>query len=529
VSLRLSLLLGMRVRASHPHARSRAPLAWLGWVVCAAVLSVLGASRPALAIDRRVEIDAKQALALALKEHSAGDDDAAALRLERARKSCGSNRCTAATRAALLRDLGAVTFLRGDKAKASNLFADALDLAPELAWNAPYDNKDVMAEWAAVHNERAALKETPPEGDFEHVPQREQAVDTPLPIYAELNATGVSKVVVKYKVPGETEFKRRTLARFGGGFGGTIPCQDVKRGLLRYFLQAFDDEGAPIANSGDVRHLYFVPIRWAISGEPPHLPGQSPPEACNGQPQNEEEVPEAAAGQKGVVTQRYVHMWIGVAGSLDFTTIPSGSNVCALTSALTPVSSSFYCTNPDGSDFPTRVATGPQPVAGKSGDSPGGITSGNVRILATIDYAVNTHFLTGVRVGYVAQSYTGAAASKDGHEISTPIHVELRETYLFGDEPLAHAGFAPYVFLAGGYAKIDASELSSEELQGVQGPRPVTVWRMGGPFFAAVGGGARYAFSPRVAFLAGLKVALPFGAAGILPTLAPEVSLQYGF
>jgi len=492
-------------------------------------LTLLLAPLSAHAQGRRYEIEAKQALVLAQKEHAAGDDDAAALRLEKARKGCGANKCTPATQANVLMNLGALSFLRGDKAKASALFHDALDAVPTLAWNAVFDAPPVVAEWAAVKAERAAQNERSPEGDFEHVPEHEQAVDTPLPIYAEVSATGVAKVVVKYRVPGETEFKRRTLPRFGGGFGGTIPCQDVKRGVLRYFLQAFDNDGVPVANSGDVRHLFAVPIRWALVGEPPHLPGQSPPEACNGQPAPEVEVVETSQDKTAPARARYVHFWIGVAGSLDLTTIPSGSDVCALTSALVPVNSSFYCTNPDGSDFPSRGTTATTPAPGKSGDSPGGITSGNVRIVGTLNYAVNTHFLTGVRVGYVGNSYPGAAASNDGHEIAAPIHLELRETYLFGDEPLAHAGFAPYAFLGAGYAKIDASELSSESLQGVVGPRPVVVWRMGGPYFVAAGVGARYAFSPRVAFLAGLKAALPFGPAGILPTLAPELELQYGF
>ena len=57
----------------------------------------------------------------------------------------------------------------------------------------------------------------------------------------------------------------------------------------------------------------------------------------------------------------------------------------------------------------------------------------------------------------------------------------------------------------------------------------MTVWKMGGPYFVAAGFGARYAFSPRVAFLAGLKGTVPFGPAGVLPTVAPEVELQYGF
>ncbi len=421
---------------------------------------------------------------------------------------------------ALLRDIGALTFLRGDRAKASGLFSDALDLVPNLAWNPVFDAAELTNEWSAVKNERAALHEPRFEGDFDHIPAAEQAVKTPIPIYAELNVSGVAKVVVKYKVPGEDEFKRRTLPRFGGGWGGTIPCQDVKRGLIRYFLQAFDADGVPLANSGDVKHLYFVPIRWAIQGEPPHLPGQSPPEACTGEGPPEPEGPEPAAGL-GPSPNRYVHFWFGVSASIDLTAVPGGSDVCA-----TPASSGFYCTNPNGSDYPAQGLT---PLPGSSGNSSGGVTSGNVRVLVTIDYAVNTHFLSGVRVGYVGESYPGAAASTAGHEISTPIHLELRETYLFGHEPLANSGFAPYGFVSAGYAKTDVSQVGAAEVVGVDGSRPVQIWRMAGPFFVAVGGGARYAFSPRVAFLLGLKAAAPFGSAGVLPILAPEAELQYGF
>ncbi len=504
------------------------PRAFLRVVALLVIAVTLLGSAVALGYDRGSEIAAKQAMTLALKEHNGGDDDAAAYRLNQARKGCGASRCSKPTLGALLRDLGAYTFLRGEKAQASAILGEALEYAPDLAWNPAFDNKDVMAEWSAVQQERAALKEIPPEGDFEHVPEHEQLVDTPLPVYAELNATGVSKVVVKYRAPGETEFKRHTLRRFGGGYGGLIPCQDMKRGVIKYFLQAFDQDGVPLANSGDLRHLYSVPVRWALVGEPPHLPGQSPPEACKGEPSPEVAETTGPGGGPGE-TDRYVHFWIGVAGSLDITTIPSASNVCVLTTALTPANSSYYCTTPSGADFPTRSLTATQPSPGKSGDSPGGITTGNVRVLVTLDYAVTPNFMTGVRAGYVAQSYPGAAAGNDGHEISAPIHVELRETYLFGDKPLAHAGFAPYLFLSGGYAKIDASQTSTEESPGVVGPRTVIVWSAGGPFFAAGGVGARYAFSPRVALLTGLKAGLAFGSAGVLPTLAPEVELQYGF
>lgn len=518
----------------HPVRGSRT--AWLA-LVGAVLLALLLVPRSARALDRRTDAAGKQAVVSAAKDHAAGDNDGALLGLEKAYRACPGSRCGAATRAALLRDIGVIQFARGEKQKASVAFGQALDVDPEIAWNAVYDAKEPMAEWAAVKEERGALHESPPAGDFEHVPESEQAVDTPLPIYAETNVSGVAKVIVKYRVPGETELRRRTLRRFGGGWGGTVPCQYVRRGLFRYFLQAFDADGNPVGNAGDVKHLFFVPIRWAITGEPPHLPGRPAPESCEGHAQGEdEEGGEAHAGGGGSGAPAggggYVHLWIGVSGSLDLVTVPSGNDVCALTAGQTP-STSFYCTNPDGSDFPRRA--GPIGLGGqtttplRSGSSNGGPTSGDLRILVTLDYAINANFLTGARVGYVAQSYPGAAAGTDGKGLSTPIHLELRETYLIGSEPLAHSGFAPYLFASVGYAKADASQLSFEETTGVLGTRPVQVWRLGGPFFVAAGGGARYAFSPRVAFLAGVKAALPFGSGGILPSLAPELQLQYGF
>ena len=64
---------------------------------------------------------------------------------------------------------------------------------------------------------------------------------------------------------------------------------------------------------------------------------------------------------------------------------------------------------------------------------------------------------------------------------------------------------------------------------GIIGERPMVAWISGGPAFAALGGGARYALSRRVAFSGGLKLTAALGPSGILPSMAPELSLQYGF
>ena len=65
---------------------------------------------------------------------------------------------------------------------------------------------------------------------------------------------------------------------------------------------------------------------------------------------------------------------------------------------------------------------------------------------------------------------------------------------------------------------------------GIAGPRPMQAWVVAGPLFFALGGGARYAFSPRSAFLGGVRfMGALGGAAGMVSSFAPEISFQYGF
>jgi hypothetical protein len=52
---------------------------------------------------------------------------------------------------------------------------------------------------------------------------------------------------------------------------------------------------------------------------------------------------------------------------------------------------------------------------------------------------------------------------------------------------------------------------------------------VGGPWFAALGGGARYQFSPRIAFTAAMRVNAAFGVIGSLLTVGPELGVAYGF
>jgi hypothetical protein len=363
----------------------------------------------------------------------------------------------------------------------------------------------------------------------------------------------VASVVAKYRAPGDTEWKRLALVRVGRGFGGTVPCADVKLGALRYYVQGFDSGGTPTAVSGDPKHPYVVAIRRTIVGPPPSLPGQSPPVACApGEaeapiPAEEEgKGPQAceddsqcnggtcragrcASSESAAESGGFARFWIGVSVSPDITVLPAQSDVCKLTSAAIPTGA-YSCTNPDGSDYPSHDSTAENDslTPGNAGQAGGGMKWGNVRILASFDVAINPNILVGARFGYVAGGYGASAAVADKRAFGPPIQIEARATYVFGQSALTHSGFSPTAFVDAGAGKFDAGTPVTVTQSNVPGHLAKTAWRTGGPGFVGAGGGVRYQFSQRIAFTAALKVGAAFGGNGTFATFGPEVALQYG-
>jgi hypothetical protein len=248
--------------------------------------------------------------------------------------------------------------------------------------------------------------------------------------------------------------------------------------------------------------------------------------------------PSAPAGDEGRGgSSLYAHWWIGVAGAIDFLVLPGGENLCVLTAVATPASAAgYYCTNPNGTDFPSRVtpAQNDALIPGQAGTLNGGLAAGDVRPMAAIDYALSPAWLIGARVGYVLNAYPSAGAAVTAHHaFGSRIHAEARGTYVFGDSPLSHEGFAPTLFLSAGVAEFDghlatyASWIQSPQKVAIT--EPVNAWVTSGPWFVAAGGGARYQFSQRAAFNAALRVNAAFSQGGVLFTFGPEIALQYGF
>ena len=519
-------------------------------VVVAALVAACSFASPALAADRRVEAAAKQALKKAADDYLGTDYAAGAARLQRALRACGAGKCTGATRALLLRDLGTMQFRSGDVGVARKTWAEALKLQPDLALNADYDTADVHAAWDEARGAGESDGGPQPTGDFAHSPAPEQKANTPLPIYVEYSATetAVARVVVKYKGSAAGDWQRVDLKRVGGGWGGVIPCGDLARGTVRYWIQGFDEGGDPVASSGDPKHPYSVPIRDEIAGEAPHLPGKPAPKTCGEDADCPPGTPGCAAEEKSshggddetpaekptAGGKSYARIWVGVSAELpEILQMPAGNALCKLTSAALPANSAgAYCTNPDGSDFPTRASpdqnnhlTDPT----QAGHTDGGLQLGDVRVMASFDYALSASILVGARLGYVFNAYTGDAAVKNGKAFGPKIHAEARATYLFGDAPLAHTGFAPMLFLGTGLSEFDGHATSVVTLDNVAGQQPVNIWVTDGPFFVALGAGVRYQFSLRAAFTAAARANAVVGGNGFMMTYGPEVGVLYGF
>jgi hypothetical protein len=273
--------------------------------------------------------------------------------------------------------------------------------------------------------------------------------------------------------------------------------------------------------AADAAKKNSAPAETAEPEAPAPEPKTPPPPA-----EHEEEKPEPPPPATS-----YSRVWIGVAGAIDIDFLPKGQDLCKLYSDAQPGNlSNAYCTNPDGTDFPSRASSAQNNalVQGQSGGSSGGASIGNIRAMFTFDYAATPSWMVGARLGYVFGTYPGTAAVNDGRAFGHPVMVEARLTYLFGDAPLTHVGFAPMVFAAGGLSEFDGHVGAVVTPQGGS-TQPVEVWYTDTPWFFTLGGGVRYQLSPHAAFTGAARLNLSFPKNGVFANIGPEIGVQYGF
>jgi hypothetical protein len=222
-------------------------------------------------------------------------------------------------------------------------------------------------------------------------------------------------------------------------------------------------------------------------------------------------------------------IWVGVGGSMDFVSLPSAQDVCLLNGNNPPSPANgagYECVDPSGHNFPgTDQGLNGNIVKGKGDSVGGGFASGNLRLFASLDYALNMNVLLGARAGYVL--FTDPASSPG--PAFAPIHLEARFTYLFGKDALA-AGIAPLLLLAAGASEFDASFGVQVLTTNPNQTRNENAWIVAGPLFGAAGLGVRFLLSANVAATAILKAQGAFGgtAGFLLVPVAPELGIQFG-
>ena len=238
-------------------------------------------------------------------------------------------------------------------------------------------------------------------------------------------------------------------------------------------------------------------------------------------------------------------IWIGLGAQFDIVFLPAGNDVCLVDpNTGNPTNTSgFACVDPpSGTRFPFNSTTAKQLTPGSADQVVGGLKLGNIRLLATLDYALNKNMLLGGRVGYVLRTDPASPPF-------APLHLEARFTYLVGRDAVSKKGLTPMIFAGVGAGEFDA--YVPVTVNGVCGgklgpcgsapnapnpPNPTAesgtenAYITAGPVFLSVGGGARWLFGRKTALTAALKFEAAFGGtAGFLPGIAPELGVQLGF
>ncbi len=246
--------------------------------------------------------------------------------------------------------------------------------------------------------------------------------------------------------------------------------------------------------------------------------------------------PDAALAPEGSSPAKLVQppaespsLWVGVSVEADLVFLPGANDVC-LTNPTTgsPVNTAGYtCADPgSGTAFPSTRQVDQEIALGSDDQVASGLNASNLRLLASLDYALGHNVLLGARVGYVLRTGPSPTFGR--------LHLEARLTYAIGHDALTREGLSPILLAGVGAGEFDASvpvmvDLASfVDQPGAQ--QRENAWLTGGPLFVTAGGGVRALFGQRAALTAALKFMGAFGGnAGFLPGIAPELGVQLGF
>jgi hypothetical protein len=418
---------------------------------------------------------------------------------------------------------------KNDDAKTE--FAAALKADPKATLSADLSTPDLVKLFDEVKKSTGGSKPSvepkagpeprAPTADGGHTPPAESPVNTPLPIYIEpADDVPLSKVILRYKPFGATQFKSVELKKTGKGYGGEIPCEDVTTtGDVKYFFAFTGADGEAAGGLGSTKEPFKTTIKNEIEGDAPKLPGKKAPEQCKEKADCPPGLPGCDSGKKhgdkgwgssceaaseckdgltclngtceedkgsggdtgggggGDDGQKKKRMnLVGVVGELDFLVIKGGSSVCDGTN----VSYVCYLQGTAHQFFGVPV---PYP-ADKSIDSiTGGGKLGGARILAVYERQLlkKIGLVAGVRLGYAfggpplpdnlvngnppLLTTPAAIMLNNGHagpQQSTALgfhgfHGEARLAYYLLGSMMDDKKLRPFVFVGGGTGQVNGS------------------------------------------------------------------------
>lgn len=464
---------------------------------------------------------------------------AAIAKLQTALKACGDTGCPKALLAKIHSNMGIVYSAGlGQKENAVEAFKDALKLDPNITPNSNYLTGDVEKAFQAAKKQLGAnMVVEKPVAVLKEKPWTEQAIWYPIPVYVEV-PVGVkaSRIVVRFKAPGETHWKELALQKHGKGWGGYIPCYAVKKiGTLVYFTTAFNTNLDRVASAGSAENPRKVQLKKAINARQPSLPGAVPPSQCpkpveglscssnDDCPGNQVCVQLTCVAASSVPNPKKQEEakrkknWFGLSFSPDLSIVGSTNDACSQAAQSDGKLSCFYA----GSRQVNETTTLQDP-----GTLNGGVTLGSMRVLLSYDRLLGKRMTIGVRAGF---AFLGPPKRNDGKTF-LPVHFEARFAFHLRKDPFLSKGVRPYVFADAGVAQSAARVTTPIVVTTPQKPngetRKVDVYQTGGIAFAGAGVGLQYAVSRRAAMV--IEVAGREMFPKTSTVIAPSLGFAYG-
>lgn len=369
----------------------------------------------------------------------------------------------------------------------------------------------------------------------------EQGILTPVPINVDLPrelALSVGRVLVYYRVWGDPDWTALELRRGGTRWSGAIPCLEVSTitGDVRYYIRVHDVDGKVVASSGSRAKPYRVTIKHdTVLGAKATKKGRCPdpsdcPRGLPGCPSEKaKEIPCSSDRDcEGGMTCSWRGYCESAERGLDWLSLGleqdlgfvATSNACSVPSQE---NEGWACyRESDGDPYIGYPVSTNEPVR------PGW---GPTRVVLGYDRVVFYNSSLGVRAGF---AFAGEGPTVRGGSPFVPWSVALRATHWFGDDPFAHSGLRPSVFMTAGYGmfdlhtKVDVREDPTKNAyqSGNDLEQTVDGYKRAGDGFAGLGAGLAFAFTPKLSVGGELSVlqAFPFSATIVSASVGPAVA-----